>query len=60
MPDIDGENDDNYATGTSKCCGAGVWDDVEICSNCKDHAEREPVCPTHESDECDCECGDDE
>lgn len=30
--------------GTSICCGAEMYTDLGICSDCKEHSEAEPVC----------------
>ena len=30
-----------YEEGLSNCCGAGVYANTDICSDCKDHCEIE-------------------
>ena len=29
-------------SGESDCCGAGVYEDIMICSDCKDHCDYAP------------------
>ena len=33
--------DDIYMSGTSNCCGAPVYGDTDICSECHEHCEIE-------------------
>lgn len=38
-------------SGASNCCDAKLWDDTDICGECKEHADEYMICS---------ECGDDE
>ena len=33
--------DDLYPSGTSNCCGAPVYSDTDICTECGEHCETE-------------------
>ena len=33
--------DDLYSSGTSNCCGAPVYSDTDICTECGEHCETE-------------------
>ena len=44
MDDINGF-DDLSTHGESNCCGAPVYDDSDICTECKEHCSVEIVCP---------------
>ena len=34
-----------YTHGISNCCGAAVYDDSDICTDCKEHCEVMTECP---------------